>query len=68
MPKIDQDIFFILVVSVHIRMLDQAKAEVGEGLEYSVSQTTLEQVVNISLNSHMDILPFYLLLRDTLQS
>ena len=26
-------------------LLDQAKAEVGEGLEYSVSQTTLEQVV-----------------------
>ena len=28
-----------------IGMIDQAKAEVGEGLEYSVSQTTLEQVV-----------------------
>ena len=52
----DHFLFSILVVSVliiiimirpycFIRMLDQAKAEVGEGLEYSVSQTTLEQVV-----------------------
>jgi hypothetical protein len=26
------------------RVMEEAKAEVGEGLEYSVSQTTLEQV------------------------
>ena len=45
--KEDHFLFSILVVSVHIRMLDQAKAEVGEGLEYSVSQTTLEQVVKL---------------------
>ena len=52
----DYFLFSILVVSVlvfiiimrpycFIRMLDQTKAEVGEGLEYSVSQTTLEQVI-----------------------
>ena len=52
----DHFLFSILVVSVliiiimirpyyFIRMLDQAKADLGEGLEYSVSQTTLEQVV-----------------------
>ena len=52
----DHFLFSILVVSVliiiimirpycFIRMLDQAKADLGEGLEFSVSQTTLEQVV-----------------------